>query len=71
MLCDERGDVCKSYGVSSLVGGLLGFASRASVLIDGDGIVRKTYPSVSVSKHAREVLDDAVALGLSAPPGRA
>lgn len=58
MLCDEDGAVCKAYGVSSLVGGLLGFASRASVLVGADGRVLATYPSVSPSKHAREVLDD-------------
>lgn len=65
MLCDEDGTVCRAYGVSSLVGGLLGFASRASVLVGADGRVLATYPSVSPSKHARKVLDDLARL---APP---
>jgi len=62
MLCDESGEVCRAYGAVSLVGGLLGVASRVSVLIDGDGVVRRAYPDVSPSKHAEEVLADVAAL---------
>jgi len=66
MACDEDGSVCKEYGASSWVGGALGLASRVSVLVDADGTVRKTYPDVSVSSHAEDVLADIEALGLGA-----
>ena len=64
MACDEDGSVCKAYGASSWVGGALGLASRVSVLVDADGTVRKTYPDVSVSTHANDVLADIEALGM-------
>jgi len=65
MLCDEDGATCRAYGVSSLVGGVLGFASRASVLIDAEGRVAANYPDVSVREHADEVLADLARLGLT------
>jgi hypothetical protein len=40
------------------------------VLVDGQGIVRKTYPRVAVSTHARQVLDDAAELGLTDRDGK-
>lgn len=54
MLADPDKEAIHAYGVK----GLLGFAKRASFLIDAGGIVRKTYPKVSPGKHAREVLED-------------
>ena len=66
MACDEDGSVCKAYGASSFVGGVLGLASRVSVIIDADGTVRKTYPDVPVATHADDVLADLETLGIRA-----
>jgi peroxiredoxin len=35
----------------------LGFASRATFVIDKKGVVRKIYPSANAKENAAEVLD--------------
>ncbi len=54
MLCDTEGEMLRAYGVR----GLLGFAKRASFLIDAEGKIVKIYEKVSTSKHAAQVLED-------------
>ncbi|MGE0668933.1 MAG: thioredoxin-dependent thiol peroxidase [Sphingomonadales bacterium] len=56
---DEDGTVTEAYGVwqeKSLYGRKYMGIQRATFLIDGDGVVRKVWPKVSVKGHADEVL---------------
>jgi peroxiredoxin Q/BCP len=52
LLADEDGAICKAYGVGST----LGMASRVTYLIDRDGKIARTWPSVDPAIHADEVI---------------
>ena len=56
---DEDGAVTEAYGVwqeKSLYGKKYMGIMRATFLIDGDGVIRRIWPKVSVKGHADEVL---------------
>ena len=56
---DEDGSVTEAYGVwqeKSLYGRKYMGIMRATFLIDGDGVIRRIWPKVSVKGHAGEVL---------------
>ena len=56
---DEDGAVTEAYGVwqeKSLYGKKYMGIVRATFLIDGDGVIRRIWPKVSVKGHADEVL---------------
>lgn len=62
---DEDGKVTEAYGVwqeKSLYGRKYMGIMRATFLIDGDGVIRRIWPKVSVKGHAAEVLAAAQAL---------
>lgn len=62
---DEDGTVTEAYGVwqeKSLYGKKYMGIQRATFLIDGDGVIRRVWPKVSVKGHADEVLAAAKAL---------
>jgi len=52
MLCDTDKTVAKAYGA---LGG--NYATRASFLIDKQGIVRKVWPKVTPASHPAEVIE--------------
>jgi peroxiredoxin Q/BCP len=57
---DETGEVTEAYGVwgeKQLYGRVYMGIERATFLIDGDGIVRRTWRKVSVKGHAAAVLE--------------
>jgi peroxiredoxin Q/BCP len=57
---DETGEVTEAYGVwgeKQLYGRVYMGIERATFLIDGDGIVRRTWRKVSVKGHAGAVLE--------------
>lgn len=59
LLSDSDAKVSRDYGVykeKSRYGRKFMGIERTTVVIDKAGIVRKTYPKVSVEKHADEVL---------------
>lgn len=51
LLCDTEAVLGKAYGA-----GDSGFASRISYLIDEQGWIEQTFPQVSPSTHAKEIL---------------
>ena len=51
MLCDTEKVMAKAYGV---LGG--SHATRASFLIDKEGVVRKVWPKVTPASHPAEVI---------------
>ena len=56
---DEAGEVTEAYGVwgeKQLYGRVYMGIERATFLIDGDGVVRRTWRKVSVKGHAAVVL---------------
>ena len=55
MLSDSDHELAKSVGASRA---LMPFAKRVSYLVDGDGIILKTYPDVDPKTHAAEVIED-------------
>ncbi len=52
LVADTSGEVARAFGVALT----LGFASRDTVLIGPDGVVRKVFRKVSPKGHAAEVL---------------
>ena len=57
---DETGVVTEAYGVwgeKQLYGRVYMGIERATFLIDGEGVVRRTWRKVSVKEHAAAVLD--------------
>ena len=52
LLADPTGRIIKLLGVA----GPLGFANRATFVIDKSGVVRRVYENVSAKGHAAEVL---------------
>ncbi len=62
---DETAGVTEAFGLwveKSMYGKTYMGIERATVLIDGDGIVRRVWRKVSVKGHAAEVLDAVKAL---------
>ncbi|MFN3970567.1 MAG: peroxiredoxin [Gemmobacter sp.] len=62
---DESGHTCEDYGVwaeKSMYGKTYMGVNRSTFLIDGNGIVARVWPKVSVKGHADEVLAAAKAL---------
>jgi peroxiredoxin Q/BCP len=60
LIVDSDGKIAESFGVGSvpLVGGVLGFTKRQSVLIGPDQKVVRFYESVSPETHVAEVIKD-------------
>lgn len=52
LLADEDGAIAESYGVPVR----MGFTARTTFLIDGDGIIRRTFENVDPAVHVDEVL---------------
>jgi len=66
LLSDVDHRLAKAVGASRA---LLPFPKRISYLVGPDGKVVRAYPDVTPSAHAGQVLADARAGGLTAPPG--
>jgi peroxiredoxin Q/BCP len=64
LLADTDGRVCARFGVGSS----FGMASRVTYVIDGQGIVRRVFPSVDPAVHVTEVLAAIEAIGRPAAP---
>ena len=56
LLCDTDKAMSIAYGAAEDAGA--SHPSRISVIIDGEGVVKKVYPSVSPTDHPDEVLAD-------------
>ncbi len=54
LLSDKEKNMVDAYGARNIVGGI----SRISYLIDTKGTIIKTYPKVSPTTHALEILAD-------------
>ena len=57
---DEPGDVTEAFGVwgeKKLYGRVYMGVERATFLIDGEGVIRRSWRKVSVKGHAAEVLE--------------
>lgn len=54
LLCDVNREVSLAYGACSFKEAF--YTNRISYLIGADGIILKTFPSVSAAAHADEVL---------------
>ncbi|MBS2019670.1 MAG: peroxiredoxin [Deltaproteobacteria bacterium] len=54
LVSDENGAIAKAYGVPNRGG----FLARHTIVVGADGMVKKIYREVDVSKHAAEVLAD-------------
>lgn len=63
LLADTDSALLRAFGGRAK----MGFAPRVSFLVDKDGVVKATYPSVDPGVHAQQILDDAARLGLVAP----
>lgn len=65
LLSDADSDVCERYGVwveKSMYGKTYLGIERTTVLIDGEGVIRKLWRKVKVPGHVEEVLAEARAL---------
>ena len=65
LLSDEHGTVCEDYGVwaeKKMYGKTFMGIVRATVLIDAEGNIARTWPKVKVDGHAEDVLEAAKAL---------
>ena len=65
LLSDEAGALCEDYGVwveKSMYGRKYMGVERSTFLIDGEGIVRRTWRKVKIPGHVDEVLEAARAL---------
>ena len=59
LVSDADGDICERYGVwgeKSMYGKTFLGITRATFLIDGQGLLSRVWPKVSVKGHAEEVL---------------
>ena len=52
LIADTKKEIIEAYGA----GGVM--TKRVSYLIDAEGVVRKTYPSVDPAVHAMEIVHD-------------
>lgn len=59
-LLTDEGEIGRAFGVART----FGMHKRRSFLIDGEGVVRKSYPDVDPGVHAGEILKDAAELGI-------
>jgi len=60
LLSDKSKEIVKSYGVQSA----FGTASRKTLLIDKDGVIRHIWNKVKTSDHGNEVIEKVKELGL-------
>jgi peroxiredoxin Q/BCP len=58
LLSDADGAIAAKYGVPLKTHGATSFEARQTFVIGPDGIIKKVYREVDVSKHASEVLAD-------------
>ena len=61
MLCDERKDTLKAYGVwgkKKFMGREYEGIFRNTYIIDEKGIIEKVYKKVNVKSHAQDILED-------------
>ena len=61
MLCDENHEMLKTYGLwgkKKFMGREYMGISRATFVIDEQGIIEKVYEKVKVKSHARDILND-------------
>ena len=61
MLCDERKDILKAYGVwgkKKFMGREYEGIFRNTYIIDEKGIIEKVYKKVNVKSHAQDILAD-------------
>ena len=61
MLCDESHKMLEAYGVwgkKKFMGREYMGISRITIIIDEKGIVEKLYEKVSVTSHAKDILND-------------
>jgi len=54
ILADNRREVCRLYGTLTSYMGVT-VASRSTVLIDPQGVIRKLFPDVQPTDHALEI----------------
>ncbi|RIY03735.1 peroxiredoxin [Aureimonas flava] len=62
LLADTERTLLEAAGVwvqKSMYGKTYMGVERTTVLVDGEGVVRRVWPKVKVDGHAREVLDEA------------
>lgn len=65
LVSDEDDTVCERYGVwgeKSMYGKKFMGITRATFLIDAEGVIREHWPKVKVSGHVEEVLEKTKAL---------
>lgn len=55
LLADPDGKAIDAFGARSAIPG---YASRISYLVDGAGVIRKVYPSVTPAEHAADIITD-------------
>jgi len=63
LLSDESHEMLKDYGVwgkKKFMGREYMGISRATYIIDENGVIEKVYEKVSVKSHARDILNDFV-----------
>lgn len=65
LIADPDKRVCRAYGAIGGLPGLLGIASRVTVLLDEYGIVRAVWNKVSPRSHPEDVLRELDRLGLA------
>ncbi|WP_435007835.1 thioredoxin-dependent thiol peroxidase [Tundrisphaera lichenicola] len=66
ILADTETAVCQLFGVwkeKSMYGKTYMGVERTTVLIDGDGVVRKIFPKVKVPGHSEAILEALKAMG--------
>ncbi|RMF92966.1 MAG: peroxiredoxin [Candidatus Schekmanbacteria bacterium] len=58
LLSDKDGEISKEYGTYTQYLRTIKFAKRMTFIIDGNGIIKKIYKKVDVSRHSEEVYND-------------
>ena len=61
LLSDENSTICEDYGVwqeKSMYGKKFMGITRATFIINPDGLIAKVYPKVKVKEHVAEILAD-------------
>lgn len=61
LLSDSEGKVAEQYQALITLGPVK-IAKRYTFLIDANGILKKSYLNVAVSKHSQEIIDDLTAM---------
>jgi peroxiredoxin Q/BCP len=62
LLADTEGKIAEAYGVLRKGAGM---ATRATFLIDKEGVVRRVWPKVSITGHTNDVIAAIDELGLA------